>query len=65
MDTATHIAYTGLVNFTTDDPTGPPSGNCLVNSLLYNEAQPLQVLLNNPAHAGSNSICMVMAMLSG
>ena len=44
VDSATHIRYTGLVNFTNGDATGPASGNCLVNSLLYNEAQPLQVL---------------------
>lgn len=44
-DTATSITYSGLVNFTNKDPTGPASGNCLINSLVYNEAQPLQEVL--------------------
>ncbi|EIE26107.1 hypothetical protein COCSUDRAFT_46497 [Coccomyxa subellipsoidea C-169] len=44
-DGVTSITYSGLVNFTNKDPTGPASGNCLINSLVYNEAQPLQEVL--------------------
>ncbi len=44
-DSVTSITYSGLVNFTNKDPTGPASGNCLINSLVYNEAQPLQEVL--------------------
>lgn len=44
-DGVTSITYSGLVNFTNKDPTGPASGNCLINSLVYNEGQPLQEVL--------------------
>ena len=44
-DGVTSITYSGLVNFTNADPTGPASGNCLINSLVYNEGQPLQEVL--------------------
>ena len=42
-DSATHVTYTGLVNFTNGNPGSADSGNCLVNSLLYDESSPLQV----------------------
>ena len=42
-DSATHVTYTGLVNFTNGNPGSADSGNCLVNSLLYDESMPLQV----------------------
>ncbi|BDA44392.1 probable multicopper oxidase LPR1 homolog 3 at C-terminar half [Coccomyxa sp. Obi] len=44
-DSVTSITYSGLVNFTNGDPTGPASGNCLINSLLYNEGAPLQEVI--------------------
>ncbi len=71
MDSATHIRYTGLVNFTNGDATGPASGNCLVNSLLYNEAQPLQVLRNclftqkRRALLKAGTICCLMQTCCG
>lgn len=41
-DGVTSITYSGLVNFTNKDPSGPSSGNCLINSLVYDESAPLQ-----------------------
>lgn len=49
MDAATHVAYTGLVNFTNSNPSGASSANCLVNSLIYDESAPLQVLFWVPS----------------
>lgn len=47
-DSATHVTYTGLVNFTNGNPGTAASGNCLVNSLLYDESSPLQVRKGHP-----------------
>ncbi len=44
-DSVTSITYSGLVNFTNKDPTGPASGNCLINSLVYDEGAPLQEVI--------------------
>ncbi len=38
----TAITYSGLVNFTNGAPGTPASGNCLINSLIYDESAPLQ-----------------------
>jgi len=39
----TSITFKGLLNFTNSQGTsGPSSGNCLINSLINNEQQPMQ-----------------------
>ena len=46
MDKVTSITFKGLLNFTNSQQlAGADSGNCLINSLINNEGQPMQEVL--------------------
>ena len=46
VDKVTSITFKGLLNFTNSQQlAGPDSGNCLINSLINNEGQPMQEVL--------------------
>lgn len=46
QDRASSITFKGLLNFTNSQQSaGPASGNCLINSLINNQQQPMQEVL--------------------